>query len=260
MTKVTLFMVAVTTAVNVAAQGSSNSEIAKFAKEICDEIRPEGTITRQEIEGRLQGEVGGVARAIGLSVGADGKLRHDKTEYKGLPIDKVSDQMKDARDCRFQVTKMLVEERNRLSPAESKKTGAIPAAIELQASKFVRGEQVAMATGIVARYGADVLMNAPPYERGPNAAEFEVRPSSPGSYQFAVRYASADSRPVVVAVNGRTVNVNALAAPTGCFDPKCQTWMEQGEVSLNEGMNVVRLRTNGVFPHITALRFIPIQK
>lgn len=260
MKKVALFVAAFATAMNVAAQGSGNSEIAKFAKEICDEIRPEGTITRQEIEGRLQGEVGGVARAIGLSVGADGKLRHDKTEYKGLPIEKVSDQMKDARDCRLQVTKMLVEERNRLAPAGPKKTGAVPTAIDLQASRFVRGERVAMATGIVARYGANVLMNAPPYESGPNAAEFEVRPTAPGSYQFAVRYASADSRPVAVSLNGKTVNANALAAPTGCFDPNCQMWMEQGEVSMNEGMNVVRLHTNGVFPHITALRFVPTQQ
>jgi hypothetical protein len=198
-----------------------------------------------------------------LAPGAEGSFSVNVRESAGAAaiiddkIRQVADE--DIRQCVKPHITRIVDAILDEKPTEAKKTSARPIPIELQASRFVHGERVAMASGIVARYGADVLMNAPPYERGPNAAEFEVRPTAPGSYRFGVRYASADSRPVTVSLNGRTINANALAAPTGCFDPNCQKWMEQGEVSLNDGLNIVRLQTNGVFPHITALRFIPVQ-
>lgn len=146
-----------------------------------------------------------------------------------------------------------------VKPVVVKPAGAPPAPIQISASRFVRGGNVAMASGEVAGYGADVLMNATPYERGPNVAELEVRPAASGTYQLSARYASANSRPLVLSLNGRILNVRALAAPTGCFDQTCQMWMEQGEVSLNSGLNIVRLQTDGVFPHITGLRFVPVK-
>ena len=135
-----------------------------------------------------------------------------------------------------------------------------PVTIELPASRFVRGEKVAMATGgVAAAYGNDVLMNAPPYTSGPNAAEFEVRPATAGQYQFRVRYASKDSRPLTLTLNGRQIMSNALSAPTGCFEASCQVWLDQGEISLQDGLNIIRLQTPDVFPHITALKFTSMQ-
>ena len=99
------------------------AEISAFAKDICDEIRIDGKIARREIEGKLSGEAGGVAKVIGLSVGADGKIRDDQTEYKGLPFDKVAQQMQSARECRQQVAKMLFDERTRIAAA---KAGSAP--------------------------------------------------------------------------------------------------------------------------------------
>lgn len=110
------------------AKGSSNSEIVAFAYSICDEIRTEGIITRREIEGKISADANRVAKLVGLSVGADGKLKDERTEYKGLPFDKIADQVQGARTCRLEVAKMLIDERNRLSTSGSAPPG--PAKID----------------------------------------------------------------------------------------------------------------------------------
>lgn len=93
----------------------SLEEISIFAKDICDEIRVEGVITREKIEGKLHGEVKGIAELLGASVGAEGIILVDELKYKGLPYEKLSDQMKDARDCRKQLATMLIQERKKVS-------------------------------------------------------------------------------------------------------------------------------------------------
>jgi len=93
------------------AHGESLTDISTFAKEMCDKIRTEGKITRTEIEAKLDGEMEGVAKLLGVSVGADGKFRRDKTEYVGLPYDKLSIEMSSARECRKELAAMLINER-----------------------------------------------------------------------------------------------------------------------------------------------------
>lgn len=133
------------------------------------------------------------------------------------------------------------------------------ATIIVPASSFVRGNRVALASGEVARYGADVLLNERPYKSGPNSADFEFRVEVGGPYRFEAEYASAVSRPLKATLNQVIISNNVLGSQTSCFDPQCQKWMQQGEVHLRAGLNVLRLETEDVFPHIRALRFVPVQ-
>jgi hypothetical protein len=93
----------------------SLDEIQKFAKDICDEIRPEGSIARKEVEAKLKGQLAGVAKLIGASVTGDGKLKVENVDYKGLPYEDLAAQMANARDCRLQLAKMLIEEKKRIA-------------------------------------------------------------------------------------------------------------------------------------------------
>jgi hypothetical protein len=131
--------------------------------------------------------------------------------------------------------------------------------ISLPAAKFSRAERVAVATGQVARYGDGVVLNAPPYASGPNAAEYEFFAPSSGIYRFDAEYASAERRPLVVSINQVVVSRAGLVDITGCWEPTCQQWMNQGLVRLREGHNVLRVETANVFPHIRTFRFTPTE-
>ena len=131
--------------------------------------------------------------------------------------------------------------------------------ISLPAAKFSRAERVAVATGQVARYGDGVVLNAPPYASGPNAAEYEFIAPSSGTYRFDAEYASAEGRPLIVSINQVVVGRKGLGEITGCWDPACQQWMNQGLVRLREGRNILRLETTNVFPHIRTFRFTPTE-
>ena len=94
---------------------ASLKEISEFAKDICDEISVGGNINRKQIEGKIEGNVSGLAKLIGASVGVDGTLKIDDTNYTGLPYENVAEQMTGARDCRQQLATMLIDERDRIS-------------------------------------------------------------------------------------------------------------------------------------------------
>lgn len=151
------------------------------------------------------------------------------------------------------------------SPASSAGRGPeplrIPSALDqhigvlVSATEFINGSGVAIASGIVGRYG-DVLMNGPPYEEArANSAEFEFRVPKSGSYRMWAEYASEVPRPVVIEINQRIITNSGLNAPTGCFEQGCQKWLNQGEVHLESGRNLLRLHRDGVFPHIRGFRF-----
>ena len=131
--------------------------------------------------------------------------------------------------------------------------------VVVPATRFARAERVAVASGQVARYGEDVVLNAPPYESGPNAVEYEVVAPAEGIYRFDAEYASAESRPLTITLNGTVITKSGLSVPTGCWEPTCQQWKDQGKVRLNEGRNLMRLETKGVFPHLRTIRFTPTE-
>lgn len=129
------------------------------------------------------------------------------------------------------------------------------ARITVAAADFVNPLNVALG-GPDKMYGADVLLNASPYHSGvPNRADFEFNASAAGTYVLKVEYAAAEARPVTIRLNGSVAIDSALGAPTGSWNS--QTWLNQGRVTLLEGLNVLRVERDDIFPHIRTFVFEP---
>jgi formylglycine-generating enzyme required for sulfatase activity len=130
--------------------------------------------------------------------------------------------------------------------------------IELPATAFVRGVKVALSAN---GYGADTLMNAPPYTAADNAAEWDFNVATAGKYELFATYASGESRPVSISFNGKVVFSNALSAATGGFYPANRQTLSQGTVELPAGKNVMRVFETGanVFPHIKGFSLVPVK-
>lgn len=131
--------------------------------------------------------------------------------------------------------------------------------IEVAASEYVRGTNVALRGPPNANYGNDVLLNGPPYTERLNAAEFEFRAEAGGSYRLYAEYAAAAARPVRIFINGSLAFQNALGAVTGCWTINCQREFDQGVVMLRQGGNVMRVERASYFPHIRSFTFEPSQ-
>jgi hypothetical protein len=108
-------------------------------------------------------------------------------------------------------------------------------------------------------YGADVLLNAPPYTARPNTAtyNFMVPQRRAGKYRLDVEYAAQQSRPVAIYLNGKLVAKNALSATTGCWLPSCQQVKVQVDVMLRSGENTLVVKRQAVFPHLRKFIFLP---
>lgn len=129
--------------------------------------------------------------------------------------------------------------------------------VRISASAFMQPLNVALG-GPNNVYGTDVLLNAPPYRETSNGATWEFNVSRGGTYLLKVEYAAAAPRPVRISINGKLAFSDALGAPTGCWDPKCQQTLHQGRVDLQDGLNTMRVERNGVFPHIRSFIFEPV--
>ena len=128
--------------------------------------------------------------------------------------------------------------------------------IELPATSFVRGENVALSAN---GYGADTLMNAPPYQSVTNAAEWDFAVPATGSYELFAEYAAAESRPVTISFNGSVKFGVALSTVTGGWFPANRQVLSQGVVQLTAGLATMRVSRADVFPHIKAFRLVPTQ-
>jgi hypothetical protein len=128
--------------------------------------------------------------------------------------------------------------------------------IEVGATDFSSGDNVAPGSGPAAVWGSDTLLNGPPYTPRPNAAEWRVNSLSGGRYVLWVKYAAAEPRPVRVLVNGRLVSASALETTTGCWTPDCRRWSKVAEVVLKSGENTVRFERDSYFPHLNRLLFV----
>ena len=103
-------------------------------------------------------------------------------------------------------------------------------------------------------YGADVVMNSPPFESKPNAVFYEFAELLGGYYEISLRLAAEEVRPLEISVNGDTVIENAEYPSTGGWLPSHQDWVSVGLVSLQQGSNVIALSNPTAFPHITKVR------
>jgi hypothetical protein len=92
----------------------------------------------------------------------------------------------------------------------------------------------------------------------PAEAKFKVALPSGGEHEFWLRYASAESRPVALSINGKLVNPNACPDPTGGYYPTDQSWCKVGNFDFLKGDNTILLETTGPFPHVEKLAISPI--
>jgi hypothetical protein len=129
--------------------------------------------------------------------------------------------------------------------------------IDLPATAFVRGVSVALSAN---GYGADAVMNAPPYGAADNSAEWDFAVPVAGRYELFATYASGESRPVMISFDANLVFSNALATSTGGYFPANRQTLSQGFVDLAAGSHVMRVAETGanVFPHIKGFTLVPV--
>lgn len=89
-------------------------EIAAFAERICSDI-PEGQFSKETIEGKFKGDLPQLAKLLGASINADGSISVAGISYKGIPYDKLSANIPTLRECKLEVTRLLLEERARIA-------------------------------------------------------------------------------------------------------------------------------------------------
>ncbi len=87
----------------------------------------------------------------------------------------------------------------------------------------------------------------------PTFAEWDITVPQAGNYQIELRYASAESRPVELHINGAKVLDQTAGANTGSFQPEGQKWEVQGVFALNAGKNTLRIFRNESIPHFDKL-------
>ena len=130
-------------------------------------------------------------------------------------------------------------------------SGTPKEALLIEAEDFVRGNVLKDRDGFGKSIG--VLVNAGQY---PNETEYEITLEEAAPYQLDIRYASNDSRPILIYVNGNVVSSKAAGQVTGGFYPDKQQWFTEGVFALRAGKNVIRFERSSYFPHIDKLLLI----
>lgn len=87
-----------------------------------------------------------------------------------------------------------------------------------------------------------------------NRAKYVIKADAGGKYEFHVRYAAAQSRPVELTVNGHVVKKDVAKTITGGWGEEAQKEEFQCIVELNMGDNLIELYRI-VIPHISMLIF-----
>jgi hypothetical protein len=103
-------------------------------------------------------------------------------------------------------------------------------------------------------YG-DVITNTNAGEQ-PDRAVWRFQAEA-GTYQLSIEYAAAQSRPVMLLLNGVTLTNNGLSEITNGWVLQCQQWAEIGSVDLVEGENIFTISRDDVIPHIRTIKFVP---
>lgn len=106
-------------------QAATFSEIADFAEKVCDRVETSGSIESTKVMGQLTGEAKALVKLIGGKVGIDGSITVENTTYKGLPFEKLPEQMSDARDCRKELALVLLEGREMVQRIKSDSSNVV---------------------------------------------------------------------------------------------------------------------------------------
>ncbi|MFL9829056.1 hypothetical protein, partial [Rhodoplanes sp. SY1] len=122
--------------------------------------------------------------------------------------------------------------------------------ISFKSDKYTRSLNVQPAL-LSTRMWGDVIVNDPNIKDGPNGAAYEIRVFQPGSYLLRIRYAAAQSRPIEISLNKSVLSKSALSEPTGCWEFRCQSWVDVATVQLAAGTNDLQFYRSQAFPHIS---------
>jgi len=132
--------------------------------------------------------------------------------------------------------------------------------IDIPAASFTRSENVAAGAKACGEgaYGTGVILNVPPCRHARNVVEYQFIADAAGRYRFYAEYAAAESRPVMITLNGVVLG-ETMGVVTGCWYERCQQWHPVGAatVELRAGVNTMRVERDSYFPHIRAFRFEP---
>ena len=115
------------------ASADSLSEIAAFADKICTQSLT-GNESSTSVVANLNGDVNGLAKALGITVNAGGLVKHDGTRYEGIPKDKLPSSIPTPAQCKLEVARLLIDEREKLAqnkPALDSRTASLLAAHEV---------------------------------------------------------------------------------------------------------------------------------
>jgi hypothetical protein len=119
----------------------------------------------------------------------------------------------------------------------------------IEAEAFHRGNAERLSNG----YGEGIGVIA---TRGAAFAEYDLDVKRAGQYALEIRHAAAQSRPLNVIVNGKTVQTAVAGQVTGSWYPDTQRWFTAGQVELKAGKNTLKLDSAKVYPHIDQLRLV----
>jgi hypothetical protein len=122
----------------------------------------------------------------------------------------------------------------------------------IPADKFQSGNLIVDRSRFAGRGDQPVVLAV---GQSPFQVEYAATLPAAGVYELDIHYASAESRPVRLSLNGHEVS-DVCGAPTGGWIFQYQTWSEAGAFRLGQGMNRIALTSNGAFPHISMLRLI----
>jgi hypothetical protein len=148
----------------------------------------------------------------------------------------------------------------------------IPPDIEIPATNYLRSGSFGIAPTLDNEnwvWGNGI--SNPDSTARPNRAAYSVETQKAGLYKMWVMYASGNSRPVNVKVNGSIWRQAVLGNPTGgfcmeitlakqCVNGANAMWSDLGAMSLDEGTNEVLIDSGSVFPHIKTIRFSFVQQ
>jgi len=95
---------------------------------------------------------------------------------------------------------------------------------------------------------------------GGNFAEYFVEASEAGEYLLKIRYATKETRPLKLAINGQAVKEPIATEMTGDLKPESHRWFEAGRHKLKKGLNLVRIETAGSLPHVSRLAIFSTTK
>ncbi len=93
-----------------------------------------------------------------------------------------------------------------------------------------------------------------------NYAEYDIEIEKGGTYELALRYAAAASRPGRVLVDGTVAIREAISRVTGGWMPPNQRWHHEGLLKLKAGKRVLRIESEPLMSHLDKVRLLPVRE